>query len=249
MNCIIIEDGQEAAEYLEFQLKRVNMAVDVLAKIGSVKDAVSWLKHHQTDLIFLDIQLRDGLSFEIFDHVQVNTPVVFTTSYDQYAIKAFEVNSISYLLKPIKLYHLKAAVEKFIQLKEHSLMPPAFNSRITPLVQDHQKRFLLESGNTYKYIQVEDIAYFRVQSGRYLIIVTRDGQQHLYENTLERLEQRLDPISFFRINRQFIINIDAIKHMESYDSRRIKIEITPECKDEVIVAMTKMIEFKDWLNR
>jgi two-component system response regulator LytT len=130
MNCIIIEDGQEAAEYLEFQLKRVNMAVDVLAKIGSVKDAVSWLKHHQTDLIFLDIQLRDGLSFEIFDHVQVNTPVVFTTSYDQYAIKAFEVNSISYLLKPIKLYHLKAAVEKFIQLKEHSLMPPAFNSRI-----------------------------------------------------------------------------------------------------------------------
>jgi DNA-binding LytR/AlgR family response regulator len=249
MNCIIVEDGQEAAEYLEYQLGSVDTPLEVMARITSVKDAVSWLKHHQTDLIFLDIQLSDGLSFEIFDHVQVNTPVIFTTSYDQYAIKAFEVNSISYLLKPVKLDSLKSAMDKFMQLKGKMALPESFNSRVAPLQQEYQKRFLIESGTSFKYIQVEDIAYFRIQSGRYLIIIAKDGQQYLYENTLERLEQRLDPVKFFRINRQFIISIDAIRHMESYDSRRIKVDITPECKDELIVAMTKVVEFKDWLNR
>ncbi|MES2778475.1 MAG: LytTR family DNA-binding domain-containing protein [Bacteroidota bacterium] len=249
MNCIIVEDGQDAAEYLEYQLSEVNNSIEVLAKIGSVKDTVTWLKHHQTDLIFLDIQLSDGLSFEIFDHVQVNTPVIFTTSYDQYAIKAFEVNSMSYLLKPVKLDNLRAAITKYIQLNTPTLLPEPFNRQVLPLQQDYQKRFFIESGNTYKYIPVEDIAYFRVQSGRYLIIATKDGQQYLHENTLERLEHRIDPVRFFRINRQFIISIDAIRHMESYDSRRIKIETNPECKDELIVAMTKTIEFKDWLNK
>lgn len=248
MNCIIVEDGQEAAEYLEYQLSGVNTPVEIAARLGSVKDTVNWLKQHHTDLIFLDIQLSDGLSFEIFDHVQVNTPVIFTTSYDQYAIKAFEVNSISYLLKPVKLDTLKAAIDKFIQLKDKMALPP-FNPRVMPLQQEYQKRFLIESGTTYRYLQVEDIAYFRVQSGRYLIIVAKDGQQYLYENTLERLEQRLDPVKFFRINRQFIINIESIRHMESYDSRRIKIDTNPDCKDELIVAMTKVVEFKDWLNR
>jgi len=248
MNCIIVEDGQEAAEYLEYQLGGVNTPVKIAARLGSVKDTIDWLRHHHTDLIFLDIQLSDGLSFEIFDHVQVNTPVIFTTSYDQYAIKAFEVNSISYLLKPVKLDNLKAAIDKFIQLKDKMTLPP-FNSRVMPLQQEYQKRFLIESGTTYRYLQVEEIAYFRVQSGRYLIIVAKDGQQYLYENTLERLEQRLDPVRFFRINRQFIINIESIKHMESYDSRRIKIDTNPDCKDELIVAMTKVVEFKDWLNR
>jgi DNA-binding LytR/AlgR family response regulator len=249
MNCIIVEDGQEAAEYLEYQLGRVNSSIEVLARIRSVKDVVTWLRHNHTDLIFLDIQLSDGLSFEIFDHVHVNTPVIFTTSFDQYAIKAFEVNSISYLLKPVQPGDLKMAMQKFLLLKEQATLPATFNERILPLQHDYQKRFFIESGNTFKYIQTEDIAYFRVQSGRYLIIVTKDGQQHLYENTLERLEQRLDPVQFFRINRQFIINIESIRHMESYESRRIRIDIIPECKDELIVAMTKMIEFKEWLDR
>lgn len=248
MNCIIVEDGQEAAEYLEYQLRSVDTPLEVLARIVSVKDAVNWLRHHQTDLIFLDIQLSDGLSFEIFDHVQVNTAVIFTTSYDQYAIKAFELNSISYLLKPVKLESLRNAIHKFMQLSGTPRIPEVYNERIIPLQRDYQRRFLIESGNTYKFIDVDEIAYFRVQSGRHLIIATKDGQQHLYENTLEKLEHRLDPVRFFRINRQFIINIASIRHMENYDSRRIKIYLEPECKDEVLVAMTKVPEFKDWLN-
>jgi DNA-binding LytR/AlgR family response regulator len=246
MNCIIIEDGRDAAEYLEHQIRETVQPIEVIAKIGSVKDSISWLKNNHTDLIFLDIQLSDGISFEIFDNVQVNTPVIFTTSYDQYAIQAFELNSISYLLKPVKSESLRLALEKYGQLYPQKA---DFNDKVTPLQQEYQRRFYVESGNSIKSIPIEDVAYFRVQSGRHLIIVTHDGQQFLYENTLERLELRLDPIKFFRINRQFIIHIDAIHQMTNYDSRRIKVETVPECKDELLVAMTKMQAFREWLDR
>jgi two-component system response regulator LytT len=247
MNCIIIEDGRDAAEYLEHQIKEIlKQPIDVIAKMRSVKESIAWLKNNHTDLIFLDIQLSDGISFEIFDNVQVTTPVIFTTSYDQYAIQAFELNSISYLLKPVKTENLRLAMEKFKQLHTPEAI---FNTKVIPLQQEYQRRFYVESGNMLKSIPVEQIAYFRVQSGRYLIIVTHSGQQFLYENTLERLELRLDPMKFFRINRQFIIHIDAIHNMINYDSRRVKIEMVPECKDELMVAMAKVQSFREWLDR
>jgi two-component system response regulator LytT len=247
MNCIIIEDGRDAAEYLEHQIKEIlKQPIDVIAKMRSVKESIAWLKNNHTDLIFLDIQLSDGISFEIFDNVQVTTPVIFTTSYDQYAIQAFELNSISYLLKPVKTENLRLAMEKFKQLHTPEAI---FNNKVIPLQQEYQRRFYVESGNMLKSIPVEQIAYFRVQSGRYLIIVTHSGQQFLYENTLERLELRLDPMKFFRINRQFIIHIDAIHNMINYDSRRVKIEMVPECKDELMVAMAKVQSFREWLDR
>lgn len=247
MNCIIIEDGRDAADYLEHQIREhATQPVDVLAKIGTVKESVSWLRSNQADLIFLDIQLSDGISFEIFDHVQVSTPVIFTTSYDQYTMKAFELNSISYLLKPVKSESLRVAMEKYRQLYSGQ---PAINPKIMPLQRGHQQRFYVESGSTLKSVRVEDVAYFRVQSGRYLIIATHDGQQYLYENTLEGLELRLDPVKFFRINRQFIIHIDAIANMTNLDSRRIRIDLVPDSKEEVMVAMTKVQAFREWLDR
>lgn len=247
MNCIIIEDGHDAADYLEHQIRETaKQPVDVIARIGSVRESIAWLKQHQTDLIFLDIQLSDGISFEIFDHVQVNTPVIFTTSYDQYMIKAFELNSISYLLKPVKAESLRMAMEKYKQLYVDQ---PVFNNRVIPMQREYQHRFYVESGNALKSIPVEDVAYFRVQSGRYLIIVTHDGSQYLYENTMEGLEMRIDPLKFFRINRQFIISIQSIRNMTHLDSRRVRIELNPECKDELMVAMTKVQAFRDWLDR
>jgi DNA-binding LytR/AlgR family response regulator len=246
MNCIIVEDEQDAAEYLEFQLKEAEVSIDILARITTVKKAVLWLKQYQTDLIFLDIQLADGLSFEIFDHVDITTPVIFTTSYDYYAIQAFELNSVSYLLKPISRALLSSAVQKFNKLYPQQTL---INDKITTIQTDFQKRFFVQSGSSYKSIPVEEISYFRIQNGRYLIMVTQTGDQFLIENTLERLEQRLDANMFFRINRQFIININAISDMVGYDRGRIKIITKPECKEEMVVAIHKAHSFKHWLNK
>lgn len=247
MNCIIIEDEHHAAKHLENQLALTSSKVNVQATIDSVKNAVSWLKSNTTDLIFLDVQLGDGLSFEIFDHVQVKTPVIFTTSYDQYAIKAFEVNSIAYLLKPVKAQTLRSAIDKYTE--HYSADESGINDKIISVQQDYQKRFFTQAGSAIKSISADDVSYFRVQDKRHLIMVSRDGQQHLLDNTLERLEQRLDPEQFFRINRQFIIHIKAIQRMSSQDRGRIKVETAPECKEEMLVSIEKISLFKNWLNK
>ncbi len=244
MNCIIIEDGQGALKHLETQLGLTGYPMDIRARIDSVEAAITWLKNNETDLIFLDIQLGDGLSFEIFDHIQVKTPVIFTTSFDQYLVKAFEVNSISYLLKPVKVEQLKAALDKYSFLFEKN----EIDKQVIPLNQSHQKRFLVQFGSSIKSIPADEVAYLRVQTGRNLILVTRNEQQYLVENTLERLEQRLDPEKFFRINRQFIVHIDAIAAMNNYDGVRIKVETIPACKEDMIVSSKKIYQFKSWLS-
>jgi DNA-binding LytR/AlgR family response regulator len=246
MNCIIVEDEQDATEYLEFQLKEIESNLDILARIPSVKKAVLWLKEHQTDLIFLDIQLADGLSFEIFDHIDITTPVIFTTSYNHYAIQAFELNSLFYLLKPITRSSLSTAIQKFNKLYPQQSY---INDRIVSFQPDFQKRFFVQSGRSFKSIPAENISYFTISNGRYTTMVTKTGQQYIIENTLERLEQRLDTNLFFRINRQFIVNIDDILEMTAYDRGRIKIITKNECREEMIVAIHKVQAFKYWLNK
>lgn len=246
MNCIIIEDSQGALEHLENQLKLLEQELNILARIDTVEDAVVWLSRNKADVIFMDIQLGDSLSFEIFDHIEVTTPVIFTTSYDAYAIKAFDVNSIAYLLKPVRLQELKQAIDKYDNLykKEESI-----NSRIVGLQREHQERFLVQTGNVMLPIAAEDIAYFRISNGRHVVITSHNKQQFVIDNTLELLEQRLNPKSFFRINRQFIVNIHSVKGVIASENGKLKLTLDPAPKEEVIVGRERAMAFKSWMTQ
>lgn len=247
MNCIIVEDERHAVKHLENQIAATGHPVNVLERLGSVTKAVEWLRQNQADLIFLDVELVDGLSFEIFDHVEIKTPVIFTTSYEQYLIKAFEVNSISYLLKPVKMENLRSALTKFRTLYEE---PQAIRNKIFTVNHDYQRRFLIQSGNTMVIVHADDIAWFNIENSRFIILTTREKQQYVLESsTLDVLEQRLDPAKFFRINRQYIINIDAIQTMHRMEKGRIRIDTLPSSKEDLVVSAEKATEFRNWLNR
>jgi two-component system, LytTR family, response regulator LytT len=244
MKCIIVEDEQNAAEHLEYLLRYLRPDVTIEAKIDSVKGAVLWLNKNQADLIFLDVQLGDGLSFSIFDHVDVITPVIFTTSYDKYALDAFKLNSISYLLKPIDVTELKTALNKFDKL---TISAPNLN-QLARIQNQYQKKFLIESGNTIHSFADLDIAYFMVQN-RHVFLILNNGQHLICNATMDALEQRLDPALFFRINRQFIVNRNSIHKMTTETRGRVRIEMQPASKDEMIVSIDRANAFKDWLAR
>lgn len=242
MKCIIVEDEQHAAEHLEYLLKSIRPDAVVEARIDSIKDAVLWLNNHQCDLIFLDVQLGDGISFSIFDHVDVITPVVFTTSYDKYALDAFRLNSISYLLKPIDVKELRTALEKFDRLNADGSGLGA----LARMNSKYQKKFLLESGNIIHSFTDAEIAYFMIQN-RHVFIVLLNGQQLIFNTTMDAVEQRLDPALFFRINRQFIISKASIQKMMTETRGRVRIETAPEAREDMVVSIDRANAFKDWL--
>ncbi len=245
MNCIIVEDEHYAAEHLMHQIKSTGLDVDVIATIDTVEHAVSWLKTNRSDLIFLDIELADGLSFEIFDHVYVNTPVIFTTSFEQYSMKAFDINSVAYLLKPVNADKLRMAIDKYRNIYEdHGFI----NEKISRLNQEYQRRFLVQTGNAVKSIPVEEVSYIQVQK-KYLVVTVHSGQQYLFDGTLDLLENRLDPLSFFRVNRQFIVSINAIDTISHHSRGRLRMDTLPRCKEDIIVSAERTRELKAWLGR
>ncbi len=244
--CIIIEDEEHAATYLSQQLKTCFPDINIQASIDSIEDAVVWLSHNETDLILADIQIGDGLSFEIFDHISTNTPIIFTTSYHQYAIKAFELNSIAYLLKPIKQSELKKSFEKYKKLYEQRT---SLSQQIATLNQNYQEKFIVHSGLVFQTLKASDVAYFKLQDKRYLFIYTTDQKLFMYDSSLELLESRLNPQQFFRINRQFIINRQNIKHIKQIERGRFLISPTFESpKEELIVSIGRSKTFKHWFN-
>jgi DNA-binding LytR/AlgR family response regulator len=250
MNVLIIEDESLAADKLEHMLNEVDPSIKVLAKTGSIKESVKWLIDHTADLIFLDIQLSDGISFSIFEQVVVNTPVIFTTAYDQYAIKAFQLNSIAYLLKPIRKSDLAESLKKFQTLK--SAFTIDFDALVTAIQgrePDYKKRFLIQIGEKIRKIEVSEIAYFYVlEKGIYL--KTFQGNSYPVEFTLDRLEATLNPEKFFRINRKYMVNMDSIANMVAYSRGRIKLELKPKADEEfdAIVSVDRSSDFKKWLN-
>jgi two-component system, LytTR family, response regulator LytT len=246
MKCVIIEDEDYAAIFLESLIRECVGDVEIQARLDTVEDAVRWLSQNETDLIFLDIHLGDGASFGIFDHVQLNTPIIFTTSYDKYAIKAFEQNSIAYLMKPIKKAELARALSKYELLYKPS---PETLARISSHHAEYQSKFMVYSGNTFLTLTWSDIAYFHLQNKRYLFITTKDKRQFMYNSSLELLEKRLDPGYFFRINRQYIVNKDIIVQSEIKDRGRALLHTNPECKEELVVSIGRAKEFKDWMGR
>ncbi|MFC2104400.1 LytR/AlgR family response regulator transcription factor [Bacteroidota bacterium] len=251
MNVVIIEDESFAAEKLERQLLTLDPKINVVSKIESVKNAVSWLKENKADLIFLDIHLSDGLCFRIFDEVEIKIPIIFTTAYDQYAIQAFKVNSVDYLLKPINKFELAASYEKYKEY--HSDESPVDYSAIKEMIGDmrekkFQRRFLVVQGDTIKTVLIENIAYFFAE-GKYAFLVEKEGERFLIDTTLEHLTTVLNPDEFFRINRQVIVHLDSIKKMSTWFSRRIKLELIPPFEKETIVSTERVKDFKEWLNQ
>jgi two-component system, LytTR family, response regulator LytT len=251
MKVVIIEDEVLAAERLEALLKEIDNDVNVMARIGSVSEASAWLSINKPDLIFLDIQLSDGLSFTIFEEVTTDAPIVFTTAYDQYAIKAFKLNSIDYLLKPVKKSELAVSIEKFRKFKpQTSINFEELLKQIRPGSEQYKKRFLVQYGQKIKKVETEEIAYFYAMS-KNVFITTFAGQTYPIEYTLDKLEDLINKDDFFRINRKMIISYRAIKNMIPYSRSRIKIDLHPPVSKELdpLVSIERSSEFKKWMDK
>lgn len=251
MKVIIIEDEQPAALQLKKLLTQTDPSVSVIEIIDSVESSVKWLQTFPApDAIFMDIQIADGLSFDIFNHVNIQSPVVFTTAFDQYAIKAFKVNAVDYLLKPIDEDELGEVLDKLKKKKTESL--PFDNSMfLKNLLQDftkkdYKERFLIKNGQNLTSIDVFDIAYFFSEDGINQFYVF-SNKKHIVENTLDELESFLNPKDFFRINRKFIVSIKAIQKISPHFNSRLKLSLTPQYRDEILVARERVSDFKAWL--
>jgi two-component system, LytTR family, response regulator len=250
MNTIIIEDEKPAARLLQRKLEKLDIVVGTM--LHSVEEAKGWFRNNQhPDLIFLDIQLSDGLSFEIFEAIDIKSAVIFTTAYDEYALKAFKLNSIDYLLKPIDEDDLAVAVLKFkdrfpkqqpIQVDFEEIRRMLSN----PFEKSFKKRFTVKIGQHLKVISIDEIeCFFSENKGTY--IHTFDNRNYLIEPTLEVLEQELDPKTFFRISRKYIIPLKAIKEIVLYSNSRLKVILPSYKEDEVIVSREKVSDFKNWI--
>jgi len=250
MNIIIIEDEKPSARRLQRMLSEINM--ETQAMLHSVNEAVKWFQNNEhPDLILLDIQLSDGLSFEIFEQVEVKSAIIFTTAYDEYALKAFKLNSIDYLLKPIDEEELESAIEKFKinQPEPHNLQVDLDQIKrllVNPLSKNYKERFTIKIGQHLKMISVDEIeCFYSENKGTY--IFTSDNRDYLIDSSLEHLDASLDPLKFFRVNRKFYVNIKAIKDIISYTNSRLQIILNSFSDHEIIVSREKVRDFKRWL--
>ena len=250
MKVIIIEDEKPSARRLKRMLEKIDMGTDVL--LHSVEESIAWFQNNEhPDLIFLDIQLSDGLSFEIFETIEIKSAVIFTTAYDEYALQAFKFNSIDYLLKPIDEVELENAVNQYKnQVPSKETVTIDFNDikklLVNPVEREYKKRFSVKVGQHLKLINTENIeCFYSENKGTYLY--TSEGRNYLLDTTLDKLEDELEPRIFFRINRKFFVNINAIKDMVSYTNSRLQIKLNSYKDQDVIVARERVKTFKDWL--
>ncbi len=251
MKVVIIEDEKPAARRLSRIVEQLGYKVEQL--LYSVQEAVQWfLSNPHPDLILIDIQLSDGLSFEIFDEVEILSPLIFTTAYDAYTLKAFKLNSVDYLLKPIDEEELKNAIDKFRNRNTEDRSSLEAISQIKKMLmgnaeRTYKKRFIVKIGQHLKMIAVEDIVCFYSENkGTY--IHTSDNRDHLLDETLDEIEVLTDPAKYFRINRKYLIRIDAIQDMIAYSNNRLKLKLTHCESDDLIVSREKIKAFKNWLH-
>ena len=250
MRVVIIEDEAPAANRLSKMLHAIIDEVDVVKKIDSVEAAAKYLDgSDHIDLIFMDIQLADGLSFDIFQQTQVRAPVIFTTAFDQYTLKAFKVNSIDYLLKPIDEKELEQAVDKYRRLyhqKENGL-----SDRILKMVQEmnavrYRERLLIKRGQQLSYLKTESTAYCYAD-GKLCYAIDFSSNKYLLENNLSQLEEQLQPNKFYRINRHLLVNIESVNKVHTWLGGRLKLELLPATKADTIVSRERVNGFKEWL--
>jgi DNA-binding LytR/AlgR family response regulator len=250
MKVIIIEDEKPSARRLQRMLKSID--IDAEQMLHSVEESIDWFNNNtHLDLIFLDIQLSDGLSFEIFEAIEIKSAIIFTTAYDEYALQAFKLNSIDYLLKPIDKTDLETAVEKYQErAPQQKAVTLDFNDikklLVNPIDREYKKRFSVKIGQHLKLINIDDIeCFYSENKGTYLH--TGEGRNYLLDTTLEHLEDELEPRTFFRVSRKFYVNINAIKDMVSYTNSRLQIKLNSYNEQEVIVARERVKDFKTWL--
>ena len=249
MNAIIIEDEKLSADHLTNLLKRIDPDLSILAVFDSVRSSIeAFRKGLRADLLFLDIHLGDGLSFEIFNEISLDTPIIFTTAYDEFAIRAFKLNSVAYLLKPVGMEDLREALEKHARLSRSNwqVMMENIVSSYRVMNRQYKKRFMVRTGDTIVSVKAEDISHFIFEDG-IVILVTCDNHQYPVDFTLEQLDEMLDPTSFFRINRKVIIAISAIRKSGAYFNSRLKISAPLLHADHSIVSRERVAGFKEWL--
>jgi len=253
MRTLIIEDEQPAAKRLVKLLEEHCPECEILEMIDSVENAVKWLRNfQQPDLIFMDIQLADGLSFDIFAQTELTAPVIFTTAFDHYTLRAFKVNSVDYLLKPIDPVELTAALDKYRRIHRQ---PETYDRSglekmlQTMLVQQNFKdRFLVKSGQHFVHVPISEVAYFFSEDG-IAFVQCADGKKHILEYTLDQLESMLNPSHFFRINRQVIVKPEAVRRISTWFNSRLKLEIHPPYENNNIVSRERVQDFKRWMGQ
>jgi DNA-binding LytR/AlgR family response regulator len=253
MNVLIVEDEPLAAQRLEKLTKEIKPGLIVLNKIDSVKRSVEWLKSNDIpDLILMDIQLADGLSFQIFDQCEVKSPVIFTTAYDEYALRAFKVNSIDYILKPVDKDELMAAFRKFEALTHNRLQPDKMIESIgyamQMLTKKYKERFVAKVGEHLRTVEINEILFF-FSLEKTTFAQTKDGRKHILDFTMDQLEGLINPDRFFRISRKYLVALDSILDMITYTNSRLKLTLKTSDDNEVIVARERVQEFKDWLDK
>jgi len=252
MKLIIIEDELPALRRLSKMLLELMPEAEILGSADTIDGAVALFQQHKdAQLALMDIELADGQSFEIFNRIAVHIPIIFTTAYDEFALKAFKVNSIDYLLKPIDPDELKQALEKFKKLQSPSNtvnlqeLLVSFNQKTET---NFKQRFLVKMGQKYLSINISEVAYFNANE-KVVYLVTKDQKKYIIDYTLDELEGMVEPKAFFRLNRQYLSKIDAIESISSYFNGKLKIQLNPNVVDEVLVSRERASEFKQWLNQ
>ncbi len=248
MNIVIIEDEPLAAEKLRRYLEKCKGTMNIIAELASLSTAVPWISEHidEVDLFFMDVQLSDGLSFELFSSLNINKPVIFTTAFDEFAIDAFKVNSIDYLLKPVTFTDLSRSLRKLESIQKQF----ANAENVSAILQNISKksfkdRFLVKTGNHIKSISIAQIIAFQAE-GRDVSLWTNKGKEYVIEYKLEALDDLLDPKLFFRVNRSFIVSLQSINDVIVYSNRRLKLTLDPDINTGIVVSREKVSSFKQW---
>lgn len=252
MNVVIVEDEIAASENLVYLLDQIDPEINVIKSLEAVKSSVDYFKAHQdADLIFMDIHLADGISFEIFEQVDIKTPVIFTTAYDQYAIQAFKVNSVDYILKPINQLELSNAIEKFRSTQTKEVTSTTDITGLLNMIQaktkSYKSTFLVQKRDELIPIKTSDIAFFFIDTG-IVKATTFNNQSYIINKKLEDIELEIDPNQFLRVNRQFILNRESITNIKFYFNGKLIVNTNPANSERIVVSKAKANDVKSWVN-
>jgi DNA-binding LytR/AlgR family response regulator len=247
MKVVIIEDEFFSAEKLSLQLGQIDRSIEVLAILPSVESGLKWFRNNpEPDLIFSDIQLEDKESFELFRQLPIEAPIIYTTAYSQYAIQAFKQNSVDYLLKPIDVEELRAALKKY-ENQAYRLLKKGLRISMEKPKEDFKERFLVKKGSSLSVVRTTDIAYFKSEQ-KLSFLITFDNHKYISELTLDQLTEQVDPKRFNRISRSRLISLDCIRKIHPHFNGRLKLELQPHEEEEVFVSRERVQAFKEWLN-